>query len=70
MRKAYSTRQAARKLDVSLITLQRHIAAESFSVPELQWIGGVRVRLWSEGDIKRTRKKLAKVKPGRKKKKT
>ena len=70
MRRVYSTRQAAQKLDVSLITLQRHIAAERFSVPELQWVGGVCVRLWSEDDIKRTRKHLAGVKPGRKKKRT
>jgi hypothetical protein len=70
MVKAYSTREAAKKLSVSLITLQRHVAAKTFPVPALQRVGGVRVRLWSERDIKRTRKKLAGVKPGRKKKKT
>jgi hypothetical protein len=68
MGKAYSTRQAAKKLNVSLITLQRHIAAGTFLVPRLQKVGGVRVRLWSETDIKQTRKKLSDVKPGRKKK--
>jgi excisionase family DNA binding protein len=69
MRKFYSTREAAKKLNVSLITLQRHIAARKFRVPKLQRVGGVRVRLWSAGDIERTRIKLADVKPGRKKKK-
>jgi len=69
MRVSYSTREAAKKLNVSLITLQRHIAAGTFRVPKLQRVGGVRVRLWSAGDIEQTRSKLAGVKPGRKKKK-
>jgi hypothetical protein len=70
MGKAYSTRQAAKKLRVALITLQRHVAARTFAVPGLKRVGGIRVRLWSETDIKRTRKELARVKPGRKKKTT
>lgn len=69
MERVYSTRQAATKLRVALITLQRHIAAKTFAVPKLQKVGGIRVRLWNERDIKRTRKELARVKPGRKKKK-
>ena len=70
MGKAYSTRQAAKRLRVALITLQRHIAAKTFVVPKLQRVGGIRVRLWSEDDIKRTRRELARLKPGRKKKTT
>jgi hypothetical protein len=70
MRRQYSTREAAKKLNVSLITLQRHVAAKTFTIPALQAVGGVRVRLWSESDIKRTRTELAKVKRGRKKKET
>jgi len=68
MKRAYSTRQAAKKMKVSLVTLQRHVAAESFPVPMLQRVGGVRVRLWSGRDIERVQKELAKIKPGRKKK--
>lgn len=70
MRRTYSTRQAAKKLRVALITLQRHVAAETFVVPKLQRVGGVRVRLWSEADIKRVRKELVDVKPGRRKRTT
>jgi hypothetical protein len=68
MKGAYSTRGAAKKLNVSLITLQRHVAAETFPVPKIQQVGGIRVRLWTERDIARVRKELAKIKPGRKKK--
>jgi len=70
MRKAFSTREAAKKLNISLVTLQRHVGAETFPVPKLQRVGGIRVRLWSERDIQRVRKELAIIKPGRKKKGT
>ena len=65
----FSTREAAQKLGVTLITLQRHIAAETFNVPKLQKVGGVTVRLWTDRDIENARKLLANIKPGRKKKK-
>ena len=42
MKGAYSTRGAAKKLNVSLITLQRHVAAETFPVPKIQQVGGIR----------------------------
>jgi hypothetical protein len=70
MRRRYSTREAAKKLRVALITLQRHIAAKTFAAPDLKRVGGVRVRLWSEADIKRARKELVNVRPGRKRKTT
>ncbi len=65
-----STREAAKKLGLSLITLQRYIAAGKISVPKLQRIGGVRVRLWTERDIRRVRKELPGVKNGRKRRKS
>jgi hypothetical protein len=68
MKKALSTRGAAKKLKVSLLTLQRHVSARTVDAPPLQKVGGVTVRLWSTPDIERARKSLAKVKPGRKKK--
>jgi hypothetical protein len=67
MKKALSTREAAKKLKVSLLTLQRHVSARTVDAPPLQRIGGVTVRLWSGRDIKKARMSLAKVKPGRKK---
>ena len=67
--RGYSTRQAAKKLGLSLITLQRYLAAKKFPAPKVQRVGGVRVRLWSEKDIEQTRKILPKVKNGRRKEK-
>ena len=55
--KACSSREAAKKLGVSLMTLQRCIADGSWiKAPKLQTVGGVKVRLWSDRDIKRVRK--------------
>jgi len=43
--KGLSTREAAEKLGVTLLTLQRHVSAETVDAPPLQKIGGVSVRL-------------------------
>ncbi len=61
-----STREAAEKLGVSLLTLQRHVSAKTINAPPLQKIGGVTVRLWTARDIEKARKILATVRPGRK----
>lgn len=55
-----STREAAAKLGVSLVTLQRRIANGSIRAPKLQKVGGVTVRLWSDKDIEQVRKQLKK----------
>jgi hypothetical protein len=68
MKESLSTRDAAKKLGVTILTLQRHVSAKTVEVPPLQKIGGVKVRLWSERDIEKARKVLASTKPGRKKK--
>jgi len=62
-----STRVAARKLGISLISLQRYIATGKITAPKLQKIGGVRVRLWTDRDINRVRKELPGIKNGRSK---
>jgi predicted DNA-binding transcriptional regulator AlpA len=64
---AVSTREAARKLGISLISLQRYIAAKKITAPKLQALGSVRVRMWTERDIKRVRKELPGIKNGRSK---
>jgi len=66
--KSYSTREAAQKLGIALITLQGHVAKKTFAPPPLVTVGGVRVRLWNESDIRRAKKVLATIKPGRKRK--
>jgi len=48
--------------------VQRHVSAGTVDAPPLQRVGGVTVRLWSSRDIEKARKRLVKVKPGRKKK--
>lgn len=68
MKDKFSTREAAKKLGVTLLTLQRHVSAKTIKAPPLQKIGGVSVRLWTARDIEKARKVLAGVKPGRKKK--
>jgi hypothetical protein len=68
MKRQYSTREAAKKLGVTILTLQRHVKAETIDVPPLQKVGGVSVRLWSDRDVEKVRKFLAGLKPGPKKK--
>ena len=68
MNYGYSTREAAEKVGVTFLTFQRHVFRKTFPVPPLQKVGGVSVRLWSDRDIEKARKALAKVKKGRKKK--
>lgn len=66
MKGQFSTREAAEKLGVTLLTLQRHVSAGTVKAPPLQMVGGVKVRLWNVRDIEKARKILAGIKPGRK----
>lgn len=66
MKGQYSTREAAEKLGIALVTLQGHVAKKTFAAPPLVKVGGVSVRLWTDKDIARARKVLATLKPGRK----
>jgi len=68
VKEKYSTREAAKKLGRTILTLQRHIAAGTIKAPPLLRVGTVSVRLWSDRDIERARKVLAGTTPGRKKK--
>ena len=40
------------------MTLQRYIAADTITVPRLQKVGGIKMRLWSTRDIERARKQI------------
>jgi hypothetical protein len=68
VKQAFSTREAAEKLGVTILTLQRHVSAKTVDAPPLQKVGGVKVRLWSNRDVEKARKILAGIRPGRKKK--
>jgi hypothetical protein len=63
-----STREAAKKLGVTLLTLQRHVSAKTVDAPPLRKVYGVTVRLWTARDIEKARKVLSGIRPGRKKK--
>src|SRR5437899_364716 len=56
--KYHSTINAAKKLGVTRVTIQRHITAGTITAPPLQNVGGVRVPLWTERDIKRVGREL------------
>lgn len=62
----YSTREAAKKLGLHIVTLQTYIAAGKVPVPPLLNIGGGKLRIWTDEDIERVRKLLPKIANGRK----
>lgn len=61
-----STRQAAKALGISPISLSRYIAAGKVPAPEIIWLAGMRVHSWTEAEIERVRQLLPKIKNGRK----
>jgi hypothetical protein len=62
----YSTQQAAKKLGIDARSLNRYIAAKKVPAPPMTHVGGVKVRLWADQDITKTRKLLPKIANGRK----
>ena len=61
-----STKQVAKKLGISNATLSRYILVGKVPAPKETMAGGMRLRLWSEGDIERLREALPKAANGRK----
>jgi predicted DNA-binding transcriptional regulator AlpA len=64
--KDYATRDVAKKLGLSLISLKRYIAAKKIPVPPLIKLGNVSARLWSDKDVEQVREILPKIQNGRK----
>lgn len=62
----YTTREAAKRLGLSLMSIQRYIAAKKIPVPPLQRLGGAQFRIWTDEDIEHVRKLLPKIANGRK----
>jgi predicted site-specific integrase-resolvase len=59
--KTHSSREAAKKLRISLMTLQRYIADGNWiKAPKVKQLGKVKARLWSDRDIERARKLMNK----------
>jgi predicted DNA-binding transcriptional regulator AlpA len=64
--KQYSTREAAKKLGLSLLSIQRYIAAGKIPVPPVLNVGGGKLRIWTDPDIEKVREVLPKIANGRK----
>jgi len=68
----YSTAQVAKILGIGTDTLHRWLKEKKVVTPQLQLIGGVKVRLWSDAQLLSARRYKAKHfwgKGGRKKRK-
>ncbi len=67
----YSTAQAAKRLGMTRVTLQRYVGKKLIAAPPLKQLGGGQFREWSDRDVERARKQMSKLKPrnGRRKKK-
>ena len=48
---AYSTAQVAEILEIGTDTLHRWLKEKKVAAPKLVFVGGVKVRLWSETDL-------------------
>lgn len=66
MKGKYSTREAAQKMGITLLTLQRHVTKGTVKAPPLDRVGGIRVRLWTAEEIRKAHKIISKIRPGRK----
>jgi len=53
--KTYSTVQVAKLLDIGTDTLHRWMREKKVPTPPAQAVGGMSVRLWSEGDVERAK---------------
>jgi hypothetical protein len=64
--KAYSTRDAAKKLGIAMSTLSRHIRLKKVRTPKSVTSGGMTIHLWTEAEIEHVRQLLPKIANGRK----
>jgi len=62
----HSTREAAKKLGLSNVSLVRYIAAKKVPTPKTVQYGKFRVHAWTDADIEKVRKILPKIANGRK----
>jgi predicted DNA-binding transcriptional regulator AlpA len=62
----YTTRQAAKKFGISMMSLNRYIAAKKIPAPEVKKLGGLKFRVWTEAEIEHVRQLLPTIANGRK----
>jgi len=62
----YSTEVAAKRLGISVASLNRYIEAQKVPAPKATKIGNWNVRAWTDEDIERVRALLPKIANGRK----
>ena len=53
---AYSTAQVAEILEIGTDTLHRWLKEKKVAAPKLSFVGGVKVRLWSDVDLDAAKK--------------
>ncbi len=62
----YSTRQAAKKLGITDVSLGHYIKVGKIAAPQTLRVGARNVHVWTGADIERVRKLLPKIANGRK----
>lgn len=62
----YSTKEAVKKLGISLTSMNRYIAAKKIPLPPITEEANINARLWTEEDIEKVRVALPKIANGRK----
>ena len=64
--RAYSTREAAKKLGITHAALSRYISSGKIPSPSTATAGGMTIHLWTEAEIEHVRQLLPKIANGRK----
>ena len=58
MKRQYSTVEVAKMLGIAQPNLQRLIKAGRIDAPRVQSLGNVKVRLWTDADIRKAKKAI------------
>jgi predicted DNA-binding transcriptional regulator AlpA len=64
--KTFSTRQVAKQLGITHVTLIKYIADKKIPAPKSVTSGGMTIHLWTDEEIEQVRKLLPKIANGRK----
>jgi predicted DNA-binding transcriptional regulator AlpA len=62
----FSTRQVAKRLGITAVSLGRYIKTGKITAPPETMVGGIKLRLWSESEIELLQEELPKIANGRK----